>query len=139
PRWGTTPWYCATTLLNGERWEHRSSPRESARIVTKSVSLGDLATCSGKPAGDLAAVAHQRGGVGDRELPPHRGAVERQLAKAGVLRAHLSEHRKPSGRGSLRDRLKRWPTRQAGWGKVGAAPAGAIHRPPESRVATRDP
>lgn len=57
--------------------------------------------------GDVAVIAHQGGGIGDRQLPADRGAAERQLAAPGVLRAGQSTRLSTSDRGLLLDRMKR--------------------------------
>jgi hypothetical protein len=68
--------------------------------------------------GDVAIAPDQGGGLGRRELPPHLGAAERQLAESAVLRAGSSARLSASGRGSLLVRMKRLITRKTNGGKV---------------------
>ena len=68
------------------------------------------------PTGDVAVAADQGGGVGGGELPPDRGAAQRQLAESAVLRAGRSARLPASGRGALLDGMKPGTTRKSDWG-----------------------
>ena len=59
-----------------------------------------------RPPGDLATLAHQGGGVGRGELPPHRDPAERQLAPPARLRAGGAARLSASSRGTLLGRDK---------------------------------
>src|SRR5690242_19247222 len=104
----------ATAGTRGRRTRGGAGRRGSQAVSKRPPPRGPV----GKRAtGYLAAVADQGGGFGCRELPPDRGAFERQLAQPGLLRAHRSARLDSSDRGSLLDRMKRSTTRQAAWGK----------------------